>query len=250
MSNPMPSRCSATMIYTSTESAAEPKTLARQAHSLLRDDILSGQLRPGERLRTKGLQERYGLGLSPLRESLQRLSAEGLVIVDEQRGFSVAAVSLAELKDLTLARTSLESIMLPMAMKQGDDDWEAQIVAAFHRLSRTALPSGPDAGEAARQWESRHRAFHDALVAGCDSPWLMRLHGQLVDQTERYRMIRLQRMSQQKPAARDVHAEHRALMEAVLARDTEQAVALMREHLQATFEATAQWMPTETEDTP
>ena len=45
----------------------EPKTLARQAHNLLRHDILSGGLRPGERLRTRELQSRYGLGLSPLR---------------------------------------------------------------------------------------------------------------------------------------------------------------------------------------
>jgi DNA-binding GntR family transcriptional regulator len=73
----------------------------------------------------------------------------------------------------------------------------------------------------------------------------MRLHGQLVDQTERYRMIRLQRLSKRKPAARDIHAEHRALMEAVLARDSAQAVSLMHDHLQATFEATAQWLPTE-----
>ena len=115
------------MTSPSADTTAEPKTLARQAHTLLRDDILSGQLRPGERLRTKGLQERYGLGLSPLRESLQRLSAEGLVIMDEQRGFSVAAVSLAELKDLTLARSSLESVMLHMAMAQGDEDWEAPL---------------------------------------------------------------------------------------------------------------------------
>ncbi len=235
------------MTHPSAETAAEPKTLARQAHNLLRDDILSGQLRPGERLRTKGLQERYGLGLSPLRESLQRLSAEGLVVMDEQRGFAVANVSLAELKDLTLARSALESIMLPLALANGDENWEARIVADFHRLSRTALPAGPNADETARQWEQRHRAFHEALLAGCGSPWLMRLHGQLVDQTERYRMIRLQRLSKGKPAARDIHAEHRALMETVLARDATQAVELMRKHLQATFEATAQWLPTDSE---
>ncbi len=227
--------------------SVEPRTLASQAHHLLRGDILTGQLRPGERLRTKGLQERYGLGLSPLRESLQRLSAEGLVVMDEQRGFSVAPVSLSELKDLTLARASLESVMLPLALAQGDADWEALIVAAFHRLSRTPLPTGPDAKEAARLWEMRHRSFHEALLAGCRSPWLMRLHEQLVDQTERYRMIRLQRLSQRKPAARDIHAEHQALMEAVLARDPQRAVALMRDHLQATFEATARWLPLEQE---
>ena len=229
------------------EAVSEPKTLARQAHTLLREAILRGQLRPGERLRIKVLQERYGLGLSPLRESLQRLSAEGLVVVDEQRGFSVAEVSLAELKDLTLARSALESVMLPLAMAQGDDDWEARIVAALHRLSRTALPTGPDASETARQWELRHRDFHEALVAGCGSPWLMRLHSQLVDQTERYRMIRLQHLSKRKANARDVHAEHQALMDAVLERKTNQALALMREHLQATFEATAKWLPAQPE---
>lgn len=238
------------MVHPNADPATEPKTLASQAHNLLRDDILLGQLRPGERLRTKGLQERYGLGLSPLRESLQRLSAEGLVVMDEQRGFSVAPVSLAELKDLTLARTALESVMLPLALAHGDADWEAQIVAALHRLSRTPLPTGPDDREAARQWELRHRAFHEALMAGCGSPWLMRLHEQLVDQTERYRMLRLQRLSQKKPSARDVHAEHQALMEAVLARDPARAVTLMREHLQATFEATAKWLPHDTETTP
>jgi DNA-binding GntR family transcriptional regulator len=232
---------------TAADIATEPKTLARQAQNLLRHDILGGQLRPGERLRTKDLQARYGLGLSPLRESLQRLSAEGLVVIDEQRGFSVAPVSLDELKDLTLARTSLEAIMLPMALAQGDADWEANILAAFHRLSRTPLPTGADADEAARLWEQRHRAFHDALVIGCGSPWLMRLHEQLVDQTERYRMIRLQHLSKRKANARDVHAEHQALMDAVLERKTNQALALMREHLQATFEATAKWLPAQPE---
>ena len=222
---------------------AGPRTLAGQAHKLLRQDILTGGLRPGERLRTRELQVRYGLGLSPLRESLQRLSTEGLVVMDEQRGFSVAPVSLTELKDLTLARTSLESVMLPLAISQGDANWEAIIVAAFHRLSRTPLPSGADPGDTARQWEARHREFHEALVVGCGSPWLMRLYEQLVDQTERYRMIRLQSLSRKKPITRDVHTEHRALMDATINRNAKKAVSLMRSHLQATFEATARWLP-------
>ena len=86
---------------------ANARTLANQAQDLLRRDILSGSLAPGQRLRTKDLQTRYGLGLSPLRESLQRLSAEGMVVNDAQRGFAVAPVSVAELRDLTVARTAL-----------------------------------------------------------------------------------------------------------------------------------------------
>ncbi len=89
------------------------------------------------------------------------------MVIDEQRGFSVAPVSLPELKDLTVARIALETSMLSLAIAQGDADWEAEIVAAFHRLSRTPLPSGAHSDEKARQWEQRHRAFHAALVAGC-----------------------------------------------------------------------------------
>ncbi|MEY4266565.1 MAG: hypothetical protein RIS90_1100, partial [Pseudomonadota bacterium] len=131
---------------------ANARTLANQAQDLLRRDILSGSLAPGQRLRTKDLQTRYGLGLSPLRESLQRLSAEGMVVNDAQRGFAVAPVSVAELRDLTVARTALESAMLPMAMQLGGADWEGDIVAAFHRLSRTPLPHDPAAVADASLW--------------------------------------------------------------------------------------------------
>lgn len=222
--------------------AANARTLASQAQELLRKDILSGTLAPGQRLRTKDLQARYGLGLSPLRESLQRLSAEGMVVNDEQRGFAVAPVSVAELEDLTLARTALESIMLPMAIDKGDADWEAEIVAAFHRLSRTPLPHDPGAVADASLWEMRHRAFHHALVAGCRSLWLLRLHGQLVDQTERYRKIRLLHHQQSSAQVRDVNAEHQAVMDAVLRRDADLACELMAHHLAATSKATTMLM--------
>ena len=229
-------------LSTARDDAANARTLASQAHDLLRRDILSGTLTPGQRLRTKDLQARYGLGLSPLRESLQRLSAEGIVVNDAQRGFAVAPVSVAELRDLTVARTALESTMLPMAMQLGSADWEGDIVAAFHRLSRTPLPNDPAAMADASLWELRHRSFHHALVAGCGSPWLLRLHGQLVDQSERYRKIRILHHLESQAQVRDVNAEHQAVMEAVLRRDASQAVALMTQHLVATSDATARLM--------
>ena len=228
--------------HTAKDAAANARTLANQALDLLRKDILSGTLAPGLRLRTKELQVRYGLGLSPLRESLQRLSAEGMVVNDAQRGFAVAAVTVAELHDLTVARTALESTMLPMAINLGRADWEGDIVAAFHRLSRTPLPNDPAAIADASLWELRHRSFHHALVAGCGSPWLLRLHGQLVDQSERYRKIRILHHQESQAQVRDVNAEHQAVMEAVLRRDAEQAVVLMTKHLVATSDAIARLM--------
>ena len=231
-----------TSSHTIKDPTANARTLANQALDLLRRDILSGTLAPGLRLRTKELQASYGLGLSPLRESLQRLSAEGMVVNDAQRGFAVAAVTVAELHDLTVARTALESTMLPMAINLGSADWEGDIVAAFHRLSRTPLPNDPAAIADASLWELRHRSFHHALVAGCGSPWLLRLHGQLVDQSERYRKIRILHHQESQAQVRDVNAEHQAVMEAVLRRDAEQAVALMTKHLVATSDAIASLM--------
>jgi DNA-binding GntR family transcriptional regulator len=93
-------------------------------------------------------------------------------------------------------------------------------------------------------WESRHRAFHHALVAGCGSPWLLRLHAQLVEQSERYRKIRILHHQEQGAQVRNVNAEHQAVMDAVLRRDAAQAVDLMNRHLIATSKATADLMQT------
>lgn len=215
------------------------KTLAELAHKLISTDLLAGRLEPSARLRLNELKLRYGLGLSPLREALLRLASEGLVVAEGQRGFAVAPVSLAELADLTRTRQQIETIALTEAIARGDSDWEADVLSAFHRLSRAPLPSGVDDTDAGMNWELRHRAFHDALVAACDSPWLLRFHSQLVDHSERYRRTRLFNPPAAAHLARDIDAEHREIMEAVLARDASKACELMREHLQRTADAVA-----------
>lgn len=228
--------------HTEADATASDKTLAERALRLLRDDILGGQLAPDTKLRLNALQDRYGLGLSPLREALLRLSSEGMVKVEGQRGFAVAAVSLAELQDLTRARICLEASALNEAMAHGDAEWEAQIIAAYHRLSRAPLPSDSADLEAARLWEERHREFHHSLVAGCGSDWLLRLHSQLVDHSERYRKLRLLRHRDKAAQVRDVNAEHAAIMKAVLARQVDKAAALMKKHLNATAQAMARFL--------
>lgn len=216
------------------------KTLAERALRLLRDDILNGTLAPEMRLRINVLQQAYGLGLSPLREALLRLLSEGLVVAEGQRGFMVAPVSLAELQDLTRARTCLDISALAQAMLTGDADWESRVMAANHLLSRTPLPIDTQDVEAARLWEERHRAFHLALVSGSGSSWLMRLHSQLTDHVERYRTIRILHHRERESQVRDVAAEHTAITEAVLRRDVAQASELMTQHIANTAVAMAQ----------
>ena len=75
-------------------------TLASAAHARVRAEILSGVIAPGSRLHIRELCGRLGIGLSPMREALNRLSAQGLVKQSDQRGFTAAPLDLADLADL------------------------------------------------------------------------------------------------------------------------------------------------------
>ena len=222
----------------------EGRSLTERAYQRLRSEILYGDLMPGERLRAADLQERFRLGLTPIREALMRLASEGLVSGESHRGARVSDASAAELSDLMRTRREIEQICLSRAMERGDAAWEAEIVAAMHLLTRTPLPASDKDRAGAERWERHHRRFHHALVAACGSEWLMRFWNTLVDQSERYRKIRLLYHRDAQAGVRDVNAEHKAIMEAVLRRDAVRAVELMDEHLLATERSVAKLLDT------
>ncbi len=206
------------------------QTLASTALARLRADIISCRLRPGQRLRFDDLKVAYDIGLSPLREALMRLASEGLVQVEDHRGFRVAPISKNDLLDITFVRQEVEGLSLRLSIELGDDDWEAQILGAFHRLARWESQR-IKGGLADPEWEHRHGAFHHALVSACRSPTLLRFRKQLFEQTERYRSASLLHETQER---RGVLDEHKKLMEAVLDRDTVAAVGLLQAHLRLT----------------
>ena len=212
------------------------QTVAEQAYEQLKADLITGAFAPGAALLTRELLARYGCGISPLREALARLVGEGFLLASGHRGVRVPLPSCADLDDLYRIRILLECEALGLAMKHGDDRWEAAAIAACHRLERAPLPgTGPeeDRGTRAMEWETRHRAFHAALVAAAAAPRLLRLVEQMVEQTERYRALRLLHSPSEK-LIRDVMAEHRALLNAAVERDPK-ATDLLREHLTRTW---------------
>nr|WP_163503176.1 DNA-binding transcriptional regulator CsiR [Halomonas socia] len=213
----------------STADSQPRQNLAISAYQSLKRDITRGQFRPGEKLLMSTLKERYGLGVGPLREALSQLVAERLVVAISQRGYRVAPMSLAELHDLYDARSQLEAMLLRLAIERGDDAWEANILAKAHTLSRVMEVNGPD--EVLDVWDSRHKAFHTAMVAGCNSPHLLQVRDSLFDQVERYRHLWLRETVFSESALEAKRQEHAALVEVVLARDAERASAMMCEHL-------------------
>ena len=112
------------------------RTLNASAFSRIRADILTCLLLPNERLRMEGLRERYGIGASPIREALMRLEAEGLVELEQNRGFKVSEVSPSKLADLMRTRIEIESIALRWSLEMGSLEWEADLISSFHRLSK------------------------------------------------------------------------------------------------------------------
>lgn len=211
-----------------------PRTRVEQTVNAIRADIVSGALPPGSRLGVERLKDLYGVGASTIREALSLLSADALVVVEGQRGFRVSELSADDLRDLSNARLLLETHALRQSIELGDDDWEAEVVAAYHRLSRAnqRLRDGVDG--AFDEWETRNREFHEALVSRCNSSWILSMLETLNRHSERYRRAALAANT-----PRDVQGEHTALMDAALARDADAAAALLADHLMTTVKVIA-----------
>ena len=196
----------------------------------LRNDILGGTFTPSTRLRIDELKARYGVGGSPMREALSRLVAEGLVHALSQRGFRVAPVSADDLLDITETRQSLEGTAIERAIERGDDAWEGDVLGAFHRLEKY-LTRGQEINRAnLTEWEEIHANFHHTLISACGSPRLIGFCHQLYNQGTRYRHL----LQDYNCASRDLVAEHRDLVDAVLSRDAKRARAVLEQHIALT----------------
>lgn len=217
------------------DSTTGSQTRIEATYERIRHDIIAGELAPGERLGVDRLRERYGVGASTVREALSLLSAEALVDAEGQRGFTVSPISVDDLVDLCEARKLIESAAVRESVQQGDDDWEGDLVAAFHRLTRAQERMTAGNPDSIREWEHRNRDFHEALVSRCDSRWIHFLLDTLMHHTERYRRASLTSGS----VKRDVHGEHAALMQAALERDADRAAELVVEHIDHTVRVIA-----------
>lgn len=218
--------------------ASDPASLAEHVFARLRADIVNGKFAADAKLGMKDLCARYEVGLSPIREALNRLAGEGFVKAAGQRGFTVPTLDLVDLEDLVELRALVEEAAIRQALVRGDDAWEARIVAAFHMLGRNVQRIAKPTDEVVRQYDAVHREFHVALYGGVISPRLAKLHGDLFDQASRYRKtIHLLPVSPQ-----EILAEHQRVMEAVLSRDSDNAVSVLRRHLSLTVAATREYL--------
>lgn len=223
------------VVTTSALRLASPVPSSTQASTVydrLTEDLLSGRLEPGRKLQMRFLTEMYQTGQTPLREALNRLTADGLVECREQRGFYVADIGRNELVELTKTRCWVESLALRESMAAATPQWEETLLLAGHRLGRTPRSLKSEHFEDNPEWEKLHRAFHKTLIGNCGSQSLIAFCGQLADQLYRYRRLSIQKAF----PSRHVADEHQAIMSAVLSGRTDEAVALLTAHYRQTAE--------------
>lgn len=209
---------------------ATGQSMTSMAYDSIRADILGGRFQADEKIKISDLVKDLGLSLGSVREALSRLGSEGLVVAETNKGYRIAKITEDELADLTRTRVLIESECLANAIRNGDLKWEANIVAAEFELSRLPLHDPANTDRANPAWNAAHKRYHEALVAACDSPWMLRLREMLFVQAERYRVATLPYDRQ----SRDLEGEHRALAQATIGRDAPAALQILRDHLNKT----------------
>jgi len=200
---------------------------AAQILDSLTNDIIQGKYSPRQKLHIKTLKDRYNVGTSPLREALSQLIAKDLVVSENQRGFYVSDISIDDLTDIYQARAKIESLCIEMAFQKGDDHWEANALAASHRLNKYSESEHIDMEE----WQNRHSAFHKSLVAGCMSPRLLQIRHSLYEKSTRYRNLWLKENISNTENLGINQKEHTELLDLALNRDTESAARLIEKHI-------------------
>ncbi|APO77063.1 GntR family transcriptional regulator protein (plasmid) [Rhizobium etli 8C-3] len=214
------------------ETYANHKSNTARTYEDLRDAIIDAKYPPGEKLRIEQLCKVLDASSGAVREALSRLTAEGLVLAEPQRGFAIAPISRRDLEDLTDVRVEIECRCLAESIANGDIAWEGRVLSLQHQLR--SLQQGPYApGSPETQlWHRLHEAFHRELTSACTNTWWQRLREQLYLQSERYRRL----SGPYEGTRRNISAEHDAIANAAIARDSETASRLMAEHLRMTTE--------------
>lgn len=215
------------------------ETAGERAYRRIRRDLLFGRLAPAQKLKLDGLKENYGVSISTLRELLNRLTSEGLIVAEGARGFEVAPISPENLKEVANLRQLLECHAMALSFAAGDMEWEGQVVAAHHKLAM--IESRMLAGDRSTPdlWKRYDWEFHHVLISACGSKAHLEAHSAAYDKYLRYQMIAV--VFRGEIAAR----EHRQLLECALKRDTKSAQGVLVKHIQDCVSYTLASWPSE-----
>lgn len=207
------------------------KPLREIVFETIRNAIISGDLKPGERVMEVQMAESLGVSRTPVREAIRKLELEGLIIMLPRKGAYVADLSVKDLTEVMEIRASLEGLAAGLASIRID-------AAEIEELEIYALKFHKSIEEDVDVIILRDFEFHDAIFKASRNERLIQLNNNLIEQVQRFREIYHKKVNKPKESSR----EHYAMVEAISNRDVDKAEKLARIHIENTERAILKMM--------
>lgn len=188
----------------------------------LRRGILTGELKPGERLMEIHLANRLGVSRTPIREAIRKLELEGLVKMIPRRGAEVANITEKNLRDVLEVRQALEQLAIRLACERITEEEKSVLRQCMHECERTVRTGDTSAIAKADV------AFHDVIVEASGNDRLVQLVNNLGEQMYRYRFEYIKDASKHDQILR----EHSLMYETILQNEGDKATDVVRIHIE------------------
>lgn len=198
------------------------KPLREIVFESLREAIINGHLKPGERLMEIQLADEMGVSRTPVREAIRKLELEGFVVMIPRKGAYVAGISLKDIADVFEIRAALESLAAALAAERITEDELEALERSLVKVSECTEANDLDSLIVV------DTDFHDILYKASRNERLVQIVSNLREQIQRFRMTSLSQPGRLK----DTIEEHRKLVEALSERNIELARTLAREHIE------------------
>jgi DNA-binding GntR family transcriptional regulator len=209
-------------------------TTAKVVAERLRDEIQSGTLSPGMRLRQNDIARRLGVSSTPVREAFAQLEAEGLLRIDPHRGAVVFRPTVRDLVEFYEIREALESLAVRQAIPHLDDARLKELQDLTVKMRKT---------DDANAWMKLNEEFHLKIYERADRPRLSSMIENLRDASTPYAHINVTGRA----TAAKANEEHERILEACVAGDGDAAAAATREHLRSSADRLAAFLSQSTD---
>lgn len=204
----------------------------------LREAIIKGKLRPGERLMEMQLADEMGVSRTPVREAIRKLELEGLVIMVPRRGAYVADLSIKDVAETFEIRSALEALAAALAAERITPEESEEMERILVRIG-TAIEN-----EDLQQTVELDEQYHNLMYQASRNDRLMQILNNLREQIQRFRITTLAMPGR----VRGVLHEHRSIAEAISERNSELAHRLALEHIENAENALMEWMTAQQKD--
>ncbi|MFK7854951.1 MAG: GntR family transcriptional regulator [Granulosicoccus sp.] len=199
-------------------------------YEALRQGLIWGRWKSGERLAPQRLKEEFNCSSSVLREAMLRLASEGLMVSEKNLGFSAVTHSKDTFREAAHLRLILEREAAELSLKQGDFDWELALTAAYQKLAyiEQQMTEKGDISGLVRHWSIHDWEFHHTLMSACGSSLLLRAYKSAFDVFRMYAVAEIAEFG----FGREVTMrEHKSIYDAAISRDIPGCLSAIEAHV-------------------